>query len=697
MDLIFTLIVITGTGFVMYRRYREDPEGNQGYLFVLGTLFALSLGVLLTGLYVRDPVQWILPVLFFLIVLTPRLLIYLRDHAFRGGDFQRAALTQGVIRWMVWSRSERMIESIAKACQLLRKGEVDRSRDVLRRLEEKGPDIDRVTEKRSQLHILISGRERNWVSVVREFGRIEDLDDRQLWTPTIIYVAQGAVEREKFTLAERMLIVLEGRSLTDQQEVAAQTARLGYLMLQGQYDAGKMLIRRMKDKHGDALPAAYESYWKARGCQANQKFDEARRLYDRALEKLDGDVHPEWRQVIEERKTELEIEETRHQQASRYRYQGDQLEQPAYPAGEITSEPVPEAEPVRGETPGSDSTPPVEVMQFIHRVNRLPWASTVLLVLIGLIFLSVRFGVQTQYPDGSQISNPTHDPVALAIFGMKADYMIDEPYESGSVNLRERLRKVSGAVSGKPFQVESLEELKKALDRQFKADPDSTGLTEENLEKAVRNVWIESRFAELFGFTEQGNINFPKHQYWRLATCTLLHIGWIHLLLNGYALWILGKLLENIYGIADFLVIYLFSGLTGSLASWKFGVSPASAGASGAIFGLLGAAIALTIIKKKGIPEQIRKRLAGPLLFWTVVNLALGFWIAGIDNAGHIGGLVGGLLIGLLLPVDLNSEQHGGGIFRFFKWTGLLVLVGLYGWSLFKGIEFALAYVNQIP
>ncbi len=87
-----------------------------------------------------------------------------------------------------------------------------------------------------------------------------------------------------------------------------------------------------------------------------------------------------------------------------------------------------------------------------------------------------------------------------------------------------------------------------------------------------------------FGAKDNALIN-QQHQYWRLVTAIFIHIGFLHFLLNNYALWIIGQEIERLYGSARFVVLYLLTGVVGSLASYTFNPNAQSAGASGAIFG----------------------------------------------------------------------------------------------------------------
>ncbi|WP_050180845.1 rhomboid family intramembrane serine protease [Domibacillus robiginosus] len=128
-------------------------------------------------------------------------------------------------------------------------------------------------------------------------------------------------------------------------------------------------------------------------------------------------------------------------------------------------------------------------------------------------------------------------------------------------------------------------------------------------------------------------------EWWRFITPIFLHIGLLHLLMNSMALYYLGMAVEQIYGRIRFLWIYLFSGFTGSLLS--FLLTPnLSAGASGAIFGLFGALLYFGVTK----PKLFFRTMGMNVLVVVGINLIFGFTVPGIDNAGHIGGLVGGFL-----------------------------------------------------
>ena len=139
-------------------------------------------------------------------------------------------------------------------------------------------------------------------------------------------------------------------------------------------------------------------------------------------------------------------------------------------------------------------------------------------------------------------------------------------------------------------------------------------------------------------------------EYWRLLTVTLVHASLLHLLMNMYALWIVGPLAEALYGHATFLAIYLITALGGSIASYLFFANP-SVGASGAVFGLFGLVFSATYFHKPALGRQARA-LTSQIGILIVINLVIGFGIGGfarIDNAAHIGGLLCGAWLGFVI------------------------------------------------
>lgn len=147
---------------------------------------------------------------------------------------------------------------------------------------------------------------------------------------------------------------------------------------------------------------------------------------------------------------------------------------------------------------------------------------------------------------------------------------------------------------------------------------------------------------------------------WRLLAAMFLHIGIMHLAFNGWALFSLGREVEMFYGPASFAVLYLLSGLTGNVAYYLFGTDTLSAGASGAVFGLVGAEVAFFLCNRALFGKLGRQRLSN-LAGLIAINLLIGFTVSGINNLAHLGGLVSGLLLGLGLAPRYEPEWTWGG------------------------------------
>ena len=157
----------------------------------------------------------------------------------------------------------------------------------------------------------------------------------------------------------------------------------------------------------------------------------------------------------------------------------------------------------------------------------------------------------------------------------------------------------------------------------------------------------------LIAFGAKVNTLIQAGEVWRLLTSTFIHIGIIHLAFNLYALRSLGPLTEESYGHRKFFIIYLFSGLGGSIASFIF-TSALSAGASGAIFGLLGALLYYSIKR----PQLWKSGLGMNLIIVILINFGFGLSQPGIDNFAHLGGLLTGTITSVLLTKLLISSSR---------------------------------------
>lgn len=139
-------------------------------------------------------------------------------------------------------------------------------------------------------------------------------------------------------------------------------------------------------------------------------------------------------------------------------------------------------------------------------------------------------------------------------------------------------------------------------------------------------------------------------EVYRLLTSAFLHIGILHLIVNMYSLYVIGPQLESFLGKTKFLFVYLFSAISGGLLSLCF-TTGISAGASGAIFGLLGSLLYFGYHYRIYLGSVMKSQII-PLIF---LNLLIGFTMNGVDNAAHIGGLVGGILMTMALGVQYKS------------------------------------------
>ena len=150
--------------------------------------------------------------------------------------------------------------------------------------------------------------------------------------------------------------------------------------------------------------------------------------------------------------------------------------------------------------------------------------------------------------------------------------------------------------------------------------------------------------------------------WWRLFTAAFLHYGPIHLAFNMLALWFFGAAVERAIGRGRYLLVYVVSGLAGSAGALVFSPNSVTVGASGAIFGILGAALVLE--------RQRNYVLGGGAIGIIVLNLVFTFAIPGISIGGHLGGLVGGALC--MLALSRFGRTHA-----IYGRPGLLGILGV--------------------
>lgn len=171
------------------------------------------------------------------------------------------------------------------------------------------------------------------------------------------------------------------------------------------------------------------------------------------------------------------------------------------------------------------------------------------------------------------------------------------------------------------------------------------------------------------------SVAIVEGQWWRLLTVMVLHAGLIHFALNSFALYVYGPTLERLLGSGRFLALYVVAGFVGSAASFTVGRTALGVGASGAIFGLLGALIAYAWRRRdRGGMAQLQG-----LLLIVGINLFLAVSIPNIDNAAHIGGLLGGFAVMTLIETfPARSRLLQFAAFAVPALAGaLLVLVGV--------------------
>lgn len=168
-------------------------------------------------------------------------------------------------------------------------------------------------------------------------------------------------------------------------------------------------------------------------------------------------------------------------------------------------------------------------------------------------------------------------------------------------------------------------------------------------------------------------------QWWRIVTSMFLHVGALHFLINMYALTKVGPPAEALFGWREFLLIYFFSGIMGSLASLLWNPMLISAGASGAIFGVYGSLLAFMFVQRDEYPPATLRYHALMAAGLLVCNAAYGLMVPEIDNFAHIGGLLSGAFAGFLLAhVEVAQKYRAA-----FSIPVMALLIAALGWISF--------------
>jgi rhomboid protease GluP len=176
---------------------------------------------------------------------------------------------------------------------------------------------------------------------------------------------------------------------------------------------------------------------------------------------------------------------------------------------------------------------------------------------------------------------------------------------------------------------------------------------------------MSTRVLRAYGAKTNYAIRFD-HEWWRFVTPIFIHVNLPHVLINMYSLWVIGPWVEKLYGSAKFVVFWVATGVAGVVASYltvipgsrpgliaSFIVKRAddpSAGASGALFGLVGVLFVFGLKYRRELPEGFKRAFGTGMLPVILLNLGIGFLGRGIiDNAAHLGGLLSGAAIASLV------------------------------------------------
>ena len=194
----------------------------------------------------------------------------------------------------------------------------------------------------------------------------------------------------------------------------------------------------------------------------------------------------------------------------------------------------------------------------------------------------------------------------------------------------------------------------------------------------LASCWVSSSFTEIDGRAlavlgaKWGPPIWQQHEYWRLITAGFLHGSILHIAFNGWALYILGAQVEEVFGTPRYLAIYFAATILGFYASAR--MNPGlSIGASAGIMGLIGAMVAFG----HGIQSSIGRQIRNQYLGWLALNLVWGFMPgANIDNWAHVGGFAGGFAVAWLAGTPIRSTAPREAAWRVA--AGACVLVTAY-------------------
>jgi rhomboid protease GluP len=202
------------------------------------------------------------------------------------------------------------------------------------------------------------------------------------------------------------------------------------------------------------------------------------------------------------------------------------------------------------------------------------------------------------------------------------------------------------------------------------------------------NAYTLIRFGVLRGDFVLGN-----GQWYRVITSMFIHIGFLHIFFNMYALYFLGSIVEGLFGKEKFLFIYFFSGVIGNLLSLLFYYNSMSAGASGAIFGLSGFLLVYGLYRKDTL-LNLKSFAMSAILPFVLFNVILGFIPhSHINNAAHLGGLLAGGVLALFIYPNERFSYKRQTVFHKMLWTiaisiiAVVLLVSFYQMTTFAKVD----------
>lgn len=190
---------------------------------------------------------------------------------------------------------------------------------------------------------------------------------------------------------------------------------------------------------------------------------------------------------------------------------------------------------------------------------------------------------------------------------------------------------------------------------------------------AIFNIGgIDGTTLDILGATRPMWHLFGDGQWWRLITAVFLHGSMLHIVFNMYVIMDIGPMVEELFGSARYLFLYIATGLFGYVVSSFFG--HASVGASGALLGLIGLLLASTTRSSSASSQMMRSNL----IKWIIYIAIMGFMFSGIDNYAHFGGLAAGFVLGKLFvdrPPQGQSETRAANI---LGWGTAIVVIGCF-------------------